>query len=290
MKACLICPSERAAVSALSRHAPLSNAPVLGKSLLEYWLEHLADRGVTDVRILAADRPDMVRELVGDGARWGMSAEVIKEARELSPALARTKYPASQGPAWLPEPDNMVLMNHFPGLPQNPLFESYAAWFAALEAWLPRAATENRIGVHEIQPGVWTAMHARIAPTARLRAPCWIGESARIGARCVIGPMAVVEDRAFVEADCEISKSVVGPETFVGRLTALSDSCASGGTLVNCKTGSVTEVPDPFILCALSNPRPRRKATGWLRRWTADYADEKEDFELFWDPRGMKLP
>jgi len=57
MKAVLICPGERPAVSALAQSAPLALAPILGKTLLDYWLDHLVDRGVRHVYLLVSDRP-----------------------------------------------------------------------------------------------------------------------------------------------------------------------------------------------------------------------------------------
>jgi hypothetical protein len=42
MKAVLICPADRPAVAKLAEVAPLPNLPILGESLVEYWLEHLA--------------------------------------------------------------------------------------------------------------------------------------------------------------------------------------------------------------------------------------------------------
>ena len=53
MKSVLICPAERAAVARLAEVAPLVNLPILGESLVEYWLEHLAARGAKEVRLLA---------------------------------------------------------------------------------------------------------------------------------------------------------------------------------------------------------------------------------------------
>ena len=61
MKAVLICPGERPAVSALAQSAPLALEPILGKTLLDYWLDHLVDRGVRHVYLLVSDRPDQVR-------------------------------------------------------------------------------------------------------------------------------------------------------------------------------------------------------------------------------------
>lgn len=293
MKSCLICPSARSEVAALAKNQPLSTVPLLGKSLLEYWIEYLAVKGAKHIQILAADRPEMVRELVGDGARWGLRIEVIEESRELLPSHARTKYPILQKADWMPEPDNMIALTQFPGVPEHSLFNSYTDWFGALSAWLPQAAGENRLGMREIQPGVWVANRARIASGVCLRAPCWIGEDVSIGARCTIGPMAVVEDRAVVEADCEISNSVVGPETFVGGWTELRQSLAFGNSLVNWNTGVAAEIEDPLLLCALREPR----ATGTLAALRQKLAAlnkpekvEKEELELLWNQRGIKLP
>ena len=52
-------------------------------------------------------------------------------------------------------PHAVVLMDHLPGRPDLPLFESYASWFAALRAWLPRALTPSRVRVSEVSPGIW---------------------------------------------------------------------------------------------------------------------------------------
>lgn len=291
MKACLICPSSRAEVSALTQTIPLANLPILGKSLLEYWLEHLAGLGATHVQVLAADRPEISQYLVGDGARWGLRAEVITEPRELSPGLARTKYPVLQKGDWLPEPNDMVAMTHLPGMPQHPLFTSYADWFAALLKWMPLTANVNRIGIHEIQPGVWAGARAHISPEASLCAPCWIGEDVSVGAHSVIGPMTIVENRSVVESDCELSGSFVGAETFVGRFTEMKDSIACGNTLVNWKTSSVATITDPFILCALGNVVPKLETAGWRQHVAAVLARTKEDFHhLLLNHRKIKLP
>src|SRR5947207_3108663 len=53
MKALLICPSERPGVAELAEAAPLSNIPLLGATLLEYWLTYLAGNGCKHARELA---------------------------------------------------------------------------------------------------------------------------------------------------------------------------------------------------------------------------------------------
>src|SRR5713101_4021970 len=94
MRALLICPAQRENFAALAGTVPLANLPIFGKSLIEYWLEHLAALGAREVCVLATDWPDQVRELIGDGARWGIQAKVFPEIRELTPGEARAKYGA----------------------------------------------------------------------------------------------------------------------------------------------------------------------------------------------------
>src|SRR4051812_29859462 len=101
MKALLICPAERPAVPMLQRTQPLVLLPFLGRSLLEYWLEHLAALGASHVSILAADNPDPVRALVGNGARWGLKTELIQATCELSPAAVRREYREQSEQDWL---------------------------------------------------------------------------------------------------------------------------------------------------------------------------------------------
>jgi hypothetical protein len=256
----LICPSERPGVAELSRLAPLAATPLLGESLLEYWLTHLALAGVNEVHILANDRPEQISRIVGKGARWGLKVEVTSEVRELTPAQAQIKY-AAEFPA--SAPNQISVLDHFPGEAGQPLFNSYADLFAGLARWIPRAKTVDRVGVQEVQPGIWVARHAHVSPEAKLNAPCWIGQHVYVGAQCVIGPNAVLEDRAFVEGGAEIVNSAVGPDTFVGKLAALRHSFAWGGALVNWKSGSVTQISDAFLMCALRRQPASEK---FLRR------------------------
>ena len=68
MNALLICPAKRAAVSSFTETGPLCNLRLLGQTLLEYWLSHLASTGAKRVVVLSSDRPEQVRASVGDGA------------------------------------------------------------------------------------------------------------------------------------------------------------------------------------------------------------------------------
>ncbi len=257
MKALLICPDGRFGVATLAEFLPLSNVSMLGKTLVEYWLDHLAGLGAQEVVVLAADRPDQVRAGIGAGARWGLRVIVQADKRERTLDEARIKHQTSDHATWLPAPNDVFLMDHLPGLPQLPLFTSYADWFAAARALMPRALTPDRIGVRELKPGVWVGLNARVAAGAKLIAPCWIGERAWIEAGATIGPNAVLEREVFIARGAEVSHSVIGPETFVGQFTEVRNSIAWGSTLVNWERDSCLKVTDEFLLCSRKPQRAR---------------------------------
>jgi hypothetical protein len=249
---------------------PLSNVSALGKPVIAHWLDNLAARNVKEVLVLATDRPEETRAVVGDGRRWGLRVQVIPEIRELSPAEARRKYRRDDDPGkWLDAPDDSTLMDHLPGLDDFPLFDSYASWLAGVQQEIPRATTPDRIGLHEVQPGIWVGLHARIASDAQLNAPCWIGEDVDIRHGAIIGPMAVLEDRCFVERGAEISNSVIGPDTFVGEFAEVHDSIALGKTLIHTKLNSITRVDADFLLCSLVESPPTLASVGIFSRAAA---------------------
>jgi NDP-sugar pyrophosphorylase family protein len=263
MKAVLICPSRRPAVRFLAETMPLSNVPVLGQSLLEYWLGHLAGSGVKHVLVLANDRPQTVQALTGSGTRWGLTVEVRAESDELTPAAALSKYNAEL-PA-IAAQNGVVVMDHFPELTQYPLFTSYRDWFAALCAWMARAKGPERVGPRELRDGVWTDLRAQFSPEAELREPCWLGKNVFVGARAIIGPRAILENGAFIEPGAVVAHSFVGPATYVGRDAELRQSVAWGSLLINWSTDSATIVPDSFVLSSLRPPRGRRQAAKLAR-------------------------
>jgi len=263
MKTILICPADQSEVPLLSTEAPLAAIVALGTGLVEYWMSHLAGSGVKEVTLLAHDRIEAVRKAVGHGSRWGLTVKIIAEGQQLTPEGAAEKY-------GLPA----MTMDHFPDLPELPLFESYGHWYKGLEAWMPRAKTCHRVGVMEKAPQVWVGLHGHISPEARLLAPCWIGAHVYVGPGAVIGPGAILENGAFIEGESEIKGSVVGPATFVGQYLTITDSLAWGHTLVNWRTGTESTISDEFLLCSVNRERSTHKgiplldrAKEWLNGW-----------------------
>src|SRR5215475_11322294 len=114
MKVLLICPSNRTSAPLLAESTPLAARPLLGQSVLEYWLAHIACSGAKEALVLADDRPDYIRAIAGTGARWGLSVTVIEESRELTPAQALLKYDKDLDPHF--SQDKIIVLDHFPNL------------------------------------------------------------------------------------------------------------------------------------------------------------------------------
>jgi hypothetical protein len=268
MKAIIICPcnAERPGVAFLARTRTLALAPILGRPILDLWLADLASRGAKEVLVLAADRPDEVRRFVGRGEAWGISVRVQPESREPSPDAARAKYQTARAEEWLPSPHDVVVMDTLPD--GRPLWRSPADWFHTLCSLTPTAAA-HRVGFREFSPGVWIHCRARVAGSARLDAPCWIGAHAAVGARAHLGPNTIIEDSVFVDDGAEIASSFVGQATYVGAMTEIRESLAWGQGLYKWSTDSFTEIKDDFLLGELSRHAALKRSSSILGRSAA---------------------
>jgi Bacterial sugar transferase len=258
MKAVVICPDRRLEVTFLARKTPLALVPVLGPSVLAHWLTHLAEKGIKEITILASDRPDQIRAAVGRGERWGVKLEVLAEARELSGAEAQKRFGL----------ENIIVADRLPALPEQPLFENYAGFFAALKNFLP-LAQQHRVGAREIAPNIWAGLRCKIDSGAKLTAPCWLGENVWIRDGAVVGPDAFVEDGALVDGHAEVAASWIGPRTYVGAMTQVKNSCAWADGLLNHANGSFAEIVDAFLLGDLQGAQGFRRNSPWYGQLAA---------------------
>lgn len=254
MKVIIICPNQANGVPVLADSRPLLTLPFLGAPLICHWLDYLAGLGVKEARLITTDDVDLIQEQTGSGSRWGLTVEICHELRELTPTEARKRYRPDYETDWLPAGD-VLEANCLPGLAEEKPFHSYESYFKALGAWLNIMGNTKRIGRKQIQPGVWVGRRTRIASSAQLRGPCWIGDNVRIGPNTIVGPNAFLEDEVVVEGACEVAESWVGPATFVGTLTELKHSLAWGNILINWKSGSHISITDSFLLSSLVQTR-----------------------------------
>ena len=264
MKTILICPSQANGISVLADSRPLVTLPYLGEQFICYWLQHLAAEKFKEVRIISTDPVHSIEEYAGTGTRWGLKLEFFHEVRELTPAEARKRYRPNYENDWPAEPNDVMVADHFPGVDGHKIFDSYKSWFKGMSLWLPQLSARRRVGLREIEPGIFLGRRSKIARSAKLHAPCWIGENVRVGSNAIIGPVTFLEDQVVVDDRATIVNSWVGPETFVGTLTELKDSLAWGTLLINWKSGSHTQIPDPFLMASLAKEKGGKARKGRL--------------------------
>jgi hypothetical protein len=173
MKGVLICPDARKEVAFLARLHPLVLTPFLGKPLLDHAIAALAESGITDLTVLASDRPDEIRQFVNDGQPWGIRAVVMSEPEELSIAAARKKHVTGDG--WADAPTDVVVLDRLPDKDKSPVISSYRSLLEVMEREL-NSFGRIHVGGHEYQPGVWTCLKTKISDRAVITAPCWIGD------------------------------------------------------------------------------------------------------------------
>ena len=76
-------------VRPLTRDLPKPMVPILGKSVMEYLIEHLARHGINEIMVNVAYHHHKIEEYFGDGHRWavqiGYSYEGVREHGDIPP-------------------------------------------------------------------------------------------------------------------------------------------------------------------------------------------------------------
>lgn len=259
----IICPDYRKSAGFARHIRPLALWPVLGRTLLDLWLEHLAAEGITHATILAADRPHEIRQAVEHGGRWGLSITVLAVRREPSIEETRLRFTGKDSSGRAP---NIITLDTLPSMPDKPLWESSAALFDIMLSSLRETPPEAHLTMREIAPEVHVSTQARIAATAKIEGPVWIGPQVIVGDNAQILAGTVIEEAAYIDRHAIVSESWVGPSTYVGALTNVQNSFAWGGGIENWRKGTFLEVTDDFLLTNLAHQPFGGVRSGWFAR------------------------
>ncbi|MFN0078815.1 MAG: sugar transferase [Prosthecobacter sp.] len=263
MKALIICPDHRHAAAFARRRQPLALLPVLGRTLLDLWLEHLATTGEKHVTILAADRPEEIRHAIEQGDQHGLAISVIPVKQEPAADAARAQFITGDQAAWHPL---IITLDTLPNSPSQPLWAGGATLFDTLLRQLRDVDDDTRLTMREIAPAVHVSTRARIAMTARIDGPAWIGPDVVVADHAQILAGSIIESAACIDHHACVSGSWIGPDTYVGAMTEVSHSFAWGKGLDNWLTGSQVEITDEFLLSSLQPQSGAEVRCGWLTR------------------------
>ncbi|WP_009965273.1 nucleotidyltransferase [Verrucomicrobium spinosum] len=253
MNAILVCPDSRPAETPFRGTKPLGLMPILGEPLLFRWLSELAGKGHTHVLILAADRPDHVRDAVAGGRYWGLHVEVVAVPRELTPEEAELRYghrlPLTGRPL-------VIVTDHLPGTGRaaRRLWSTRRQTHEYLSQTLQMPEVCGGLTMRQCQPGIWISTKAVVHPSARLEAPLWIGPHVTVKSGARMGPNTVLETGCTVDRDATVIESWLGPDTYLGAGAELRESHAWGEHLVDWKDHTSLEVRDAFVMHNLNRP------------------------------------
>jgi len=208
--------------------------PVGSKSLLAHWMDEAVRRNVAKVVIYAPDRPAEIRQHLEGGHYWSKAVEVIPVSEESNSARHATRL---DGLPWSPPQAPMVS-------PETLL----RRWLELQAQWLEaRHSQEVAIDVERVPQG-WVGPGAIVHPTAELRPPYWIGARTIIGAKCRVGPMALVHPGCLLDTRVEVEQAVILPDTYLGQNTRIHEAAAQGNVLIDIKRACRVDVTESFIL------------------------------------------
>lgn len=111
---------------------------------------------------------------------------------------------------------------------------------------------------NEIRPGVWAAKSARIHPRARVVAPAYIGERARLRASSVITRFTAIEHHAVIDCGSVVENTSVTPYTYVGAGLDLNYALVGNGQVANIRRNVAVEIKDVKLLSTISPSAPLR--------------------------------
>ncbi len=100
----------------------------------------------------------------------------------------------------------------------------------------------------QVRPGIWIAEGARVHRGARILAPAFIGEHAKLRASAVVTRCGVLEHHTEVDCGTVVEDSTVLPYTVVGAGLDVSHSVVGFGRIAHLHRQVEVEVEDPKLV------------------------------------------
>lgn len=248
MNAIVICPDQLPAGRLFQRKAPLALLPVFGRTLLDRTLEKLSREGYQEVIVLASDRPNEIREELAISSHWGLKVLCVSAERELSMEEAELRFSRSFSVPSEVTSKSLEYWLDLPGGLPGYIHLSNHRFFATL---LKLSRITQGIAMEEREPGVWISKRAKVHPTAQINGPAWIGSGVSIAPNAIVDAETIIDSGSVIDKAAYVSASWIGPDTYIGQATEISDSLVWGGSVSRWSDGSFLEINDEFVIADL---------------------------------------
>ncbi|MEM6702358.1 MAG: NDP-sugar synthase [Acidobacteriota bacterium] len=272
--------------------------PVVNKPLLEHSLELLArlSEAPEQVTVVGLHHVDRIREFVGDGRRWGLSADVVTR-REIEPRKAVVDRLLPDSEALILDACSLTLVDLDDFVDQaRRLGVRSTATVGGVETgliYVPSVSKEEpgrlelrgfhdpiqglesyldvnlqlasnppeglRLPGRDLDDGVRVGRRSIVPSTAIKRRPALIGSRVRVSPTAELQGGVVVGDDVVIDRDATVKHSVVLGRTYVGELTNLEDAIAWRDLLILPRADRWVRIPDAFLLADLRNGAVRRR-------------------------------
>ena len=208
--------------------------PIGPKSLLAHWMDEAVRRNVAKVIIYAPDRPAEIRKHLEGGHYWSKQVEIVPISEEGSSSKNAVRLDG------LPSSAPQEVITNAEGLLQR--------WLDLQSQWLEARQSHDITVDVESVPNGWLGPGAIVHPKAEMRPPYWIGARTIIGAKCRIGPMAIIHAGCLLDTRVDVERGVILPDTYLGQNTRVHEAIAQGNVFVDIKRACRVDIPESFIL------------------------------------------
>ena len=214
---------------------PFSLWPIGNQPLVDHWMDAAVEQGIDEVIIHTADRPSELRNHLRGGVYWSIDVSIVsiqsddKAPLEAIPIIGLPKSNRSE--ISIDSPHKLLLH-----------------WIDLNRSWLNQLSDYNeRIEVKHPSGG-WIGPKTRIHPSATFEKPFWIQGKCEIGPKAHIGARVCIGENSIIDENASVQRSIVLPDTLVGKNVSLDQVAADGGLLLDAKHGCRVPITDAFIL------------------------------------------
>jgi hypothetical protein len=243
--------------------------PVLGKTVLQRWIERVQDLGVGLVSVVDRNpqEPHRVHTMV-EWAKEGVEQIlliVLGAYAEIDlPDLIRfhsegqrqvTKVFDQQGPLGISLLDRgCILANRDQATQDEDLpssrydFLGYVVRLSSTANYrrLVEDALEGRCGIQptgmQTRPNVWIDQTAHVDDSAQIQAPCYVGPTAKIKAGVAIRGCSSVERNCEIDLGTRLDHTSIQPNTYIAPGLYLRESVVDGTRLEHLARGVTVDL------------------------------------------------